>query len=120
MIYDVIIGACLAGLFTVTNIKCKKVLIFDKNKEPGRKLLLSRAGQCNYTNNCNINEFLCKYGDKSRFIKPTLYNFTNNDTINFFAKKGLSSTIREDNKVFPQTFKSSDMLNSLIDSATHT
>jgi hypothetical protein len=28
----------------------------EKNKTPGKKLLLSGAGQCNYTNKCDIDE----------------------------------------------------------------
>lgn len=120
MIYDVIIiGAGPAGLFAAANIKNKKVLIIEKNKTPGKKLLLSGAGQCNYTNNCEINEFLQKYGDKGRFIKTALYNFTNQNTIEFFKEKGLNSIIREDNKVFPHTFKAVDVLNVLIDSLGH-
>lgn len=117
MIYDVIIiGAGPAGLFAAANIKNKKVLIIEKNKMPGKKLLLSGAGQCNYTNNCEISEFLKKYDDKGRFIKTALYNFTNKDLINFFNEKGLNSTIREDNKVFPYSFKAVDVLKVLIES----
>ena len=120
MIYDVIIiGAGPAGLFAAANIKNKKVLIIEKNKTAGKKLLLSGAGQCNYTNNCEINEFLTKYGDKGRFIKTAFYNFNNQNTIDFFKEKGLSSTIREDNKVFPSSFKSADVLNLLIDCTKH-
>ena len=120
MIYDVIIiGAGPAGLFAAANIKNKKVLIIEKNKTPGKKLKLSGAGQCNYTNNCEINELLQKYGDKGRFIKTALYNFTNQNTINFFKENGLDSIIREDNKVFPYSFKAADVLNVLIDCTKH-
>lgn len=120
MIYDVIIiGAGPAGLFAAANIKNKKVLIIEKNKTPGKKLLLSGAGQCNYTNNCEIDEFLKKYGNKGRFIKTAFYNFTNQDTISFFREKGLNSIIRDDNKVFPSSFKSVDLLSVLIDCTKH-
>lgn len=121
MIYDVIIiGAGPAGLFAAANIKNKKILIIEKNKAPGKKLLLSGAGQCNYTNNCEINEFLQKYGDKGRFIKTALYNFSNQNSIDFFKENGLGSIIREDNKVFPYSFKATDVLNVLIDCTKHT
>lgn len=120
MIYDVIIiGAGPAGLFAAANIKNKKVLIIEKNNTPGRKLLLSGAGQCNYTNNCEINEFLQKYGDKGRFIKTALYNFTNHDAMEFFKERGLKSIIRDDNKIFPHTLKAMDVLKVLIDSVKH-
>lgn len=120
MIYDVIIiGAGPAGIFAAANIKSKKVLIIEKNKTPGKKLILSGAGQCNYTNNCEINEFLQKYGDKGRFIKTALYNFTNHNAMDFFKVNGLNSIVREDNKVFPYSFKAMDVLNVLIDCVKH-
>jgi len=115
MKYDVIvIGAGVAGLFSSLSIKNKKVLLLEKNTSPGKKLLLSGAGQCNYTNNCSTSDFLKKYGDKGRFVKNALYNFTNKDAMDFFENTGITSTIREDNKVFPSSFKASDILDALV------
>jgi predicted Rossmann fold flavoprotein len=117
MIYDVvIIGAGPAGLFSALSLNKEKVLLIEKNKQPGKKLLISGAGQCNYTNYCSMEEFLKRYGDKGRFLKTALYNFTNKDAVEFFKKKGLESLVREDNKVFPITLNSSDILNVLINS----
>ena len=115
MKYDVIvIGAGAAGLFSGLSLKNKKVLLLEKNSSPGRKLLLSGAGQCNFTNNCELTEFLNKYGNKGRFLKTALYNFTNMDAIEFFKGIGVRSTIREDNKVFPSSFKASDVVDALF------
>lgn len=115
MIYDVlIIGAGPAGLFSALSLNEKKVLLLEKNKNPGKKLLISGAGQCNYTNNINIGDFLKKYGTKGRFLKTALYSFTNKDAIDFFKNRGLESLIREDNKVFPGTLNASDILSVLI------
>lgn len=117
MKYDVvIIGAGPAGLFSALSLNNKKVLLLEKNKQPGKKLLISGAGQCNYTNNCNIEEFLKRYGSRGRFLKTALYSFTNKDAMEFFKEKGLESLIREDDKVFPITLKSSDVLNILLKS----
>jgi len=113
--YDVIIiGAGPAGLFSAIAIKNKDVLILEKNLTSGKKLLISGAGQCNYTNFCEIEEFLKKYGNKGRFLKPALYNFTNKDALNFFRAEGVNSIVREDKKVFPSSLKSVDILNALI------
>lgn len=115
MKYDAaIIGAGPAGLFSALSINNKKVLLIEKNKAPGKKLLISGNGQCNYTNSCGISGFLKKYGDKGRFLKPALYNFTNKDAINFFKERGLESLIREDGKVFPITLDASHILNILV------
>lgn len=117
MKYDVvIIGAGPAGLFSALSLNNKKVLLIEKNKQPGKKLLISGAGQCNYTNYCSMEEFLKRYGDKGRFLKTALYSFTNKDAVEFFKRKGLESLVREDNKVFPITLNSSDILNILLNS----
>lgn len=114
--YDVIIiGAGPAGLFSAITINNKNVLILEKNSIPGKKLLISGAGQCNYTNFCEIEEFLTRYGNKGRFLKPALYNFTNKDAIKFFQMEGVESIVREDKKVFPKSLKSLDVLNSLME-----
>ncbi len=117
MKYDVvIIGAGPAGLFSALSLNNKKVLLIEKNKNPGKKLLISGAGQCNYTNNSSIEVFLRMYGEKGRLLKTALYNFNNKELISFFKEKGLESLIREDGKVFPITLNSSDILNVLVKS----
>lgn len=115
MKYDVIIiGAGPAGLFAGLSIENKKVLILEKNNLAGRKLIISGAGQCNYTNSCSIDEFLKKYNEKEKFIKPSIYNLTNDDIIEFFKNCNVESIIRDDKKVFPKSLKSNDILEALL------
>jgi predicted Rossmann fold flavoprotein len=115
MKYDVIvIGAGAAGLFAALSIKGKSVLLLEKNNAAGRKVLLSGAGQCNYTNSCEMSEFLTKYGEKGRFLKTALFGFTNKNAIEFFEKSGVATITREDGKVFPASFKSTDIVDALI------
>ncbi len=117
MKYDVIIiGAGPAGLFSALSLESKKVLIIEKNKNAGKKLMISGAGQCNYTNSCELSEFLSRYGSKGRLLKNALYNFTNRDTMEFFRRKGLKSMVRDDGKVFPVTLDASDILKVLLKS----
>jgi len=119
--YDVIIiGAGPSGLFCALTIKNKKILILEKNSTPGSKLLISGACQCNYTNSCELVEFLTKYGNKGRFLKPALYNFSNNDAVEFFNSAGIESVVSEDKKVFPSSLKSFEILNALIEKCKKT
>lgn len=111
----IIIGAGVSGLFAATQISVGKVLIIEKNSQAGKKLLITGAGQCNYTHDDELDEILKKYGDNSVFLKPALRNFNNYDVISFFEENGLKSIIREDGKVFPETLQAKDVLNLLLD-----
>ncbi|TGG88643.1 NAD(P)/FAD-dependent oxidoreductase [Geotoga petraea] len=116
MIYDlIVIGTGPAGLFAAANIKNKKVLILEKNKEIGKKLLVSGTGQCNLTHDGKIYEFFDKYGDKKNYMKKILKRFTNDEAINFFEERGLEFIKDKNGKYFPKSLKAKDVLNILID-----
>lgn len=115
--YDVvIIGAGPAGLFSAIHTACSKrrVLLLEKNTDPGKKLLLSGSGQCNITHNGEMRDFLARYGNQGKFLKPALFGFTNTDLIAFFGERGLVMVTEENGKVFPKTRRSDDVLATLI------
>ena len=90
--YDVVvIGAGPAGLFCALQaaLPGHRVLLLEKNSDPGAKLLLSGSGQCNITHDGEIRDFLSHYGDHGKQVKPALFGFTNRDLIEFFRKRGL-------------------------------
>ncbi len=115
--YDIIVvGAGPGGLFTAINCggENRKVLVIERNSSAGKKLLISGAGRCNLTHQGNIKDFLNYYGDNGGFIKHSLFKFTNEDLMDFFKKRGIALISNEDGKVFPETLKSSDILNILL------
>lgn len=116
MIYDVIIiGAGPAGLFAACNLEKKlNVLVLEKKKDPGIKLLMTGKGQCNITHGGDIKEFLKHYGENGKRIRQVLYKFNNKEILNYFRERGVDFIEREDGKVFPSTFKASDILSVLL------
>lgn len=117
MIYDAIImGAGPAGLFAALTAseKNSRILIIEKNSKAGRKLLMSGSGRCNITNNADIKDFFCRYGDKEQFVKPALKTFTNKNLIDWFEKNNIKLKVLNDNKVFPESEKASDILDLLL------
>ncbi|WGS64963.1 BaiN/RdsA family NAD(P)/FAD-dependent oxidoreductase [Marinitoga aeolica] len=112
MHYDVIIiGAGPAGLFCASKIEHKNILILEKKEKPGKKLLVSGGGKCNFTNNDDIKKFITHYGDKKNFVKRALYNYSNYDLLN---DVNFEYIITEEGKVFPKSMKSKTVLNWLI------
>lgn len=116
-IHDIIvIGGGPAGLFAGINSSDgkKDVLILEKNKKPGRKLLLTGGGRCNLTHLGDVLQILNHYGENGKFLKTALFNFSNQDLINFFKERGLDFVVEEDGKVFPASGNAMDVLNILM------
>ncbi|MGE5341375.1 MAG: NAD(P)/FAD-dependent oxidoreductase [Candidatus Omnitrophota bacterium] len=111
----IIIGAGPAGLLTASHLpREKQILLLEKNDSPGRKLLISGSGRCNFTHIGNTDDFFSHYGDNPRFLKTALNTFSNTDAIAFFRKRGLPTTVDKNGKVFPQSDRSRDILDVLI------
>ena len=116
--FDVIvIGGGPAGMMAAISAASvsKSVLIIDKNKELGKKLLMSGGGRCNITNaKYNIKEFIDLFGKNGRFLYPSLNNFSIDNTIKFFNDNNIETKIEKDGKVFPVSNRSYDILNCLL------
>lgn len=110
---NIIIGAGPAGMFFGSNIK-GKTLLLEKNDIMGKKLLLSGAGQCNFTHGGEISDFLNCFGKNGLFLKPGFYNFDNKKSIEFFKNNKIESIEREDGKVFPISLKAIDIRDALL------
>jgi hypothetical protein len=87
MIYDaVIIGGGAAGLFCAIEAgkRGKRVLVVEHNAEPGRKILISGGGRCNFTNiDVQPEHFLSQ---NPHFSKSALSRYSSTDFINLVKK----------------------------------
>ncbi|MBP9674392.1 MAG: aminoacetone oxidase family FAD-binding enzyme [Bacteriovoracaceae bacterium] len=72
--YDVIIlGAGAAGLFCASLLNDKKTLVLEHNSGPGKKILISGGGRCNFTNKeVKFNDFTSQ---NLHFFKSALTRF---------------------------------------------
>lgn len=114
--YDIaVIGGGPAGMMAaIAASKTSKVILLEKNPSLGRKLLLTGGGRCNITNNKPIKKLLDSF-DSKNFLKHSFYTLTNEKLLSFFEDGGLSFVEEDDNRIFPQSEKSSDILKVLKD-----
>ncbi|MBU4284741.1 NAD(P)/FAD-dependent oxidoreductase [Patescibacteria group bacterium] len=91
------------------------VILIEKNKNLGRKLLITGKGRCNITNKeNNPREFINKFGKNGKFLFSSFSIFGIQETINFFEKLNLKTKIERGRRVFPVSDKSQDVLEALI------
>ena len=115
----VIIGGGPAGMMcaiaTAQKGNIGKIVLLEKNDQPGKKLLIAGSGRCNLTHAGPIAGFFKHYGEHGQFVRPALMSFTNNDLAGFFADRGLPLIRLNDNKMFPKTESSRDVRQVLLD-----
>ena len=114
--YDIaVIGGGPAGIMAaIVASRNSNVILLEKNPKLGRKLLMTGGGRCNITNQKPIKKLLNVYPQKN-FLKHSFFTFTNEMLLSFFEDNGLDFIEEDDNRIFPKTEKSSDVLKVLID-----
>ncbi|WP_292427602.1 NAD(P)/FAD-dependent oxidoreductase [Methanoregula sp.] len=120
--YDIaVIGAGPAGLFCAIHSIGPgiRVLLLEKNLQPGMKLRISGTGQCNITHDGDIRMFFPRYGAHGQFLRPALMSYTNQMLIRFFEERNLPMEITEGGKVFPVSHKAGDVCEVLIRECQH-
>jgi predicted Rossmann fold flavoprotein len=114
-----VIGGGPAGLFCAGQIARRspdtQVVLLEKMKAPGRKLLITGAGECNLTNSAPIEEFVTAYGGNGRFLKHALYSFPPEKLLQFFSDRGLTFYTDPNGKYFPETGRAQGILRALTD-----
>lgn len=112
----IVIGAGPAGLFCALNACCENngVFLAEKNASPGRKLLLSGSGQCNFSHIGGVEHFVRRYGAAGNFVKPALHRFTSDDLCRFLESGGVKTIAREDGKLFPADKRAGEVLSLLL------
>ena len=105
-VYDIaVIGAGAAGIMAALQVGLlkKNVVLIERNRSIGKKILLTGMGRCNITNIAAINTFIEKFGRQGNFLRSAFFAFFNHDLIEFFRARGLALKIERQGRVFPAT-----------------
>ena len=110
-----IVGGGAAGLMAAYAAAKNghKVVLFEKNEKPGKKIYITGKGRCNFTNDVSPDEFLQNVVRGERFLRGAIYSFSSQKTIDFFENNGLSVKIERGNRAFPSSDHASDVTKTL-------
>jgi predicted Rossmann fold flavoprotein len=114
-------GAGAAGLVAAARAaECgARVLLVEKNRRPGVKILMSGGTRCNITHACDNRGIVDAFGPNGNFLHSALACLSVAQTVSFFEELGVATKIEETGKVFPVSNKALDVLNALLSRLRH-
>src|SRR5438874_6853904 len=112
--YDIAVaGAGAAGLIAAARAAelGRRVVLLEKNRKPGVKILMSGGTRCNITHATDNAGIVTAYGPTGRFLHSALAALSVQDSVDFFESEGVATKIEETGKIFPVSNKAIDVLN---------
>ncbi|MCC7465552.1 MAG: NAD(P)/FAD-dependent oxidoreductase [Saprospiraceae bacterium] len=117
-----IIGGGAAGFFAAitaaeSNPECK-VVIFERGKNVLEKVRISGGGRCNVTHACfDARELVKNYPRGSRELLGPFLQFGPEQTVEWYARRGVNLKTESDGRMFPVTDSSQTIVDCLERSA---
>ena len=137
--YEVaILGAGAAGLMAAIRAAelGRSVVLLEKNRRPGVKILMSGGTRCNLTNARGLRNLRvvsgpvdpaydsrqalgarsiqAGFGANGAFLGPSLKAFSVESTVEFFEKEGVATKVEGNGKIFPASDRAVDVLAAIV------
>src|SRR5213080_1602901 len=112
----VVIGAGAAGFMAAVRAAeaGRRVLLLEKNRKPGVKILMSGGTRCNITHATDNRGIVEAFGPPGRFLHSALAALSVQDTIELFEAEGVPTKVEETGKIFPVSDRAADVLAALL------
>lgn len=117
-----VVGGGAAGFFAAIHLAeiCPdaEVHIFEKGQQILGKVRVSGGGRCNVTHACfDVRQLVKYYPRGSKELLGPFHRFGPQDTINWFADRGVELKTEEDGRMFPVTDSSQTIIDSFLDAS---
>lgn len=115
----IVVGGGAAGFFgaicAAENNPRLKIMILEKSGKLLSKVKVSGGGRCNVTHHCFDPVKLSKhYPRGSKQLRHVFREFSVEDTIEWFASKGVKLKTEDDNRMFPVTDNSQTIIDCFL------
>jgi len=115
-----VIGAGAAGLLAAA--RCAElgadtglnVLLIEKGRRPGVKILMSGGTRCNLTQACDRRGIVAAFGQQGRFLHSALAALGPAELVALVEAEGVPTKVESTGKVFPESNKAADILDAFV------
>ncbi len=94
------------------------VTVLEKMPKPGRKIMITGRGRCNFTNVKPWEEFSQHIRTDVNFVSPAWHNLPPEKLIEMFQKAGLRSVVERGDRAFPSSHMAGDVVDTLVRECT--
>ena len=93
---------------------CAQVTVLEKMPRPGRKIMITGKGRCNFSNVKEWNDFSQHIRSKGNFVKSAFFNLSPEAVLDFFSSYGMDSVVERGDRAFPASYRASDVVDTLV------
>ena len=118
----IVIGGGPAGFFAAIRARQeapgREVVLLEKSGQVLRKVAVSGGGRCNVTHACfDPRELTARYPRGGRELRGPFHSFGPEQTVNWFAERGVELKTEPDGRMFPVTDRSRTIVDCLRNAA---
>ncbi|HOK71401.1 MAG TPA: FAD-dependent oxidoreductase, partial [Bacillota bacterium] len=116
-----IIGAGASGLMAAAAAAGAgaDVIVYERNRIPGKKLLISGKGRCNITNDSPVVDIVEAFGPGGRFLYSAMSDYGPEELQALLLSLGVECKVEQGKRVFPMSDSAADVQNALYRHATN-
>lgn len=94
------------------------VTVLEKMPRPGRKIMITGKGRCNFTNAKAWESFQEHVHPNARFLRPAFFNLPPEKLIALFESRGLATVVERGERAFPADHQAVSVVDCLCGMAT--
>ena len=108
----IVVGAGASGMMAAGRAAelAASVLVLEKTKHPGNKILVSGKTRCNLTNAKELDDFIGMYCPNGRFLYSAFHRFFRDDLLAFLRRYGVETKTERGGRVFPASDDARDVV----------